>query len=215
MRLILLGPPGAGKGTQAKELVKNHRLLHVSTGDLLRQAVTNQTALGLEAKRYMDAGDLVPDKIVTDLTIERILKDDAAGGFLLDGFPRTQAQAEALDKELKANNIQLDKVVYFKTSTQVSVERLSGRLVCRNCGNNHHVKNMPPKEEGVCDLCGGELYRRKDDEPETINNRLKVYEEKTRDLIDYYNKQGTLYEVSGDLNVSELNQVLEKNLFKQ
>ncbi|MCM8790118.1 MAG: adenylate kinase [Candidatus Omnitrophica bacterium] len=210
MRLVLLGPPGAGKGTQSVVLANKYGLPHISTGDILREAVREGLPLGLEAKAYMDRGELVPDKVVTGIVAERLKKPDTRPGFILDGFPRTLKQAEELDKALKAMSSGIDIVLYFATSPEVAIERLTGRRVCKSCGFNYHVKNMPPKKEGVCDRCGGELFQRPDDTEATVRNRLKVYEDQTKPLIDYYMKQGILKRVSGDMGVDELFKVLSK-----
>ena len=210
MKLVLLGPPGAGKGTQSAVLSKKYNVPHISTGDILRESIKQGLPLGLKAKSYMDKGELVPDEIVTGIVVERIKKPDAKEGFLLDGFPRTLKQAEDLDKALTASSSKIDMVLYFATSPEVAIERLSGRRVCKSCGFNYHVKNIPPKKEGVCDKCGGELFQRPDDKEATVRNRLKVYEAQTKPLIDYYNKKSILKEVSGDMGVDELFKVLSK-----
>jgi adenylate kinase len=207
MRLAFLGPPGAGKGTQAEEVCRELRLPHISTGDILRQAVADGTELGLDAKRYMDAGELVPDEMMVRLVNDRLGETDCAGGFILDGFPRTIAQAKSLDDVL-GNGHQLDRVVYFNTSEAMIIRRLTGRRICRKCGANYHVETIRPRVEGVCDRCGGELYQRDDDKLDTIKQRLKVYEEQTRELIDYYGGRGILEEVPGDRSVSELHGLL-------
>jgi len=214
MNIVLLGPPGAGKGTQAKVLCEKFGFLHVSTGDMLREAVKNGTKVGEEAKLYMQRGELVPDKIVTAIVSERIsgLKKDA--GFLLDGFPRNESQANELDHALNKIGKKLDMVLYLKTSPDVSIARLSGRRVCLRCGANFHVRNLPPKKEGICDYCGGGLVHRSDDKEETVKKRLMVYENETKSLIDYYGKKGTLRKVSGDLDVRELYGEI-KNLFSK
>ncbi len=212
MNLVLLGPPGAGKGTQAQVLVKNLGLPHISTGDMLREAVRNGAPLGLKAKEYMDTGKLVPDEVVIGLVAERLRQPDARKGFILDGFPRTPEQAESLDRTLVQLGMPLDHVLYFKTSLPVIIRRLSGRRVCGQCNKNYHVKNFPPKQEGVCDACGGKLVQRPDDREETIEERLRVYEAQTAPLIDYYRRKGSLAEVSGDLEVEPLFAVL-KSLF--
>lgn len=214
MRLVLLGPPGAGKGTQAQVLVKDLTAPHVSTGDMLREAIRQSLPAGLKAKEFMDRGDLVPDQVVIDLVGERLKRDDAKIGFILDGFPRTAQQAENLDKKLSELKIRLDLVLYFKTSLAVIIRRLSGRRICGQCGKNFHLTNFKPKVEGQCDGCGGKLVQRPDDREEAIEERLKVYEKQTAPLIDYYRKKGTLAEVSGDLEVAPLNSVL-KDLFKK
>ncbi len=208
LRLVLLGPPGAGKGTQAQVLSKDLNIPHVSTGDMLREALKAATPLGLKAKEYMEKGALVPDEVVIALVSERLSKADAKKGFILDGFPRTPEQAENLDASLKKLKMPLDLVLYFKTSLAVIIRRLSGRRVCSQCGKNFHLTNFKPKVDGVCDACGGKLFQRPDDKEETIENRLKVYERQTEPLIDYYKKKGTLYETSGDLEVQPLNVIL-------
>lgn len=213
MKLILLGPPGAGKGTQSVVLAKKYDLPHISTGDILRESVKSGQPLGLKAKEYMDKGALVPDEIVTGIVVERLKDPDAKKGFILDGFPRTIAQAEDLSFELKNMGAEIDAVLYFETSTDVSIERLTGRRVCKSCGFNYHIKNIPPKKEGICDRCGGQLFHRVDDSEETVRKRLKVYEDQTKPLIDYYSKQGILKKVSGNMGVDELFGVLSK-LFK-
>lgn len=213
MKLILLGPPGAGKGTQSVVLAKRYSLPHISTGDILRESVKAGHELGLKAKSYMDKGELVPDEVVTGIVVERLKKPDTAPGFILDGFPRTIGQAEDLGKSLKVMGSGIDMVLYFATSTDVAIERLTGRRVCKACGANYHIKNIPPRKEGICDKCGGQLYHRADDSEETVRNRLKVYEAQTRPLIDYYSGLGTLKKVSGDMGVDELNKVLSK-IFK-
>jgi len=210
MKLILLGPPGAGKGTQSVLLAKKYNLPHISTGDILREFVKAGHPLGLEAKKYMDKGALVPDEVVTGIVAERLKKPDTMNGFILDGFPRTIAQAEDLDKELVKIGRKIDIVLYFATSTNVAIERLTGRMVCKSCGANYHIKNMPPRKEGVCDKCNGPLIHRVDDNEETVRKRLKVYEQQTKPLIEYYRKQGTLKEVSGDTRADDLFGVLSK-----
>jgi len=214
VRLVLLGPPGAGKGTQAQVLSKDLNLPHISTGDMLREALKAATPLGLKAKATMEKGELVPDEVVIALVKERLLKEDAKRGFILDGFPRTPEQARSLDKNLEGLAMPLDLVLYFKTTLPVIIMRLSGRRVCGQCGKNYHVKNFRPKVEGMCDSCGGKLIQRPDDKEETIEQRLKVYEEQTEPLIDYYKKKNILAEASGDLEVRELNGVL-MDLFRQ
>ena len=208
MRFVLLGPPGAGKGTQAQVLSKDLALPHVSTGDMLREALKASTTLGLKAKEYMEKGALVPDAVVIALVSERLSKADAKKGFILDGFPRTPEQAESLDHTLKDLQMPLDIVLYFKTSLAVIIRRLSGRRVCSQCGKNFHLTNFKPKVEGICDNCGGTLFQRPDDKEETIENRLKVYERQTEPLIEYYKKKNILYETSGDLEVRPLNDIL-------
>ena len=210
MKLILLGPPGAGKGTQSVELSRKYNAPHISTGDILRESVKAGLPLGLKAKSYMDKGELVPDEVVIGIVAERLKNPDTKKGFILDGFPRTVKQAIGLDGALKNIRSGIDMVIYFQTSDKVAIERLTGRRVCKNCGVNYHVKNMPPKKEGVCDKCGSALYQRPDDNEATVLNRLKVYEEQTKPLVDHYAKSGVLKKVSGDLGVSDLAKVLSE-----
>ncbi len=210
MRLILLGPPGAGKGTQSVVLAREFKIPHISTGDILREAVKEGLPLGLKAKSYMDKGELVPDEVVTGIVVEALKKQDAKNGYILDGFPRTLKQANDLDESLSKSGASMDMVLYFETSEKTAIERLTGRRVCKKCGFNFHVKNIPPKEAGVCDKCGGELYQRPDDKEDTVRNRLKVYETRTKPLIEYYTKKGVLKKVSGDLGVDELFKALSK-----
>lgn len=202
--IVLLGPPGAGKGTQAVILAKEYKVLHVSTGDMLREAIKEGSEAGLEAQKYMNAGELVPDGIVTRAVIDRMNKRDAASGVILDGYPRTVKQAESLESSLKKEGRSLEMVLYFRTSEKVAIERLAGRRVCSACGKNYHVKNMPSQKEGICDVCNGKLIQREDDNPETVKNRLAVYQEKTKDLIDFYKEQKLLVEVDGDLAADRL-----------
>ena len=210
MKLILLGPPGAGKGTQSVELSKRYGVPHISTGDILRESVKAGLALGLKARSYMDKGELVPDEVVIGIVAERLKNPDTKPGFILDGFPRTVKQAIGLDEALKKIGSGIDMVMYFQTSPKTAIERLTGRRVCKNCGFNYHVKNMPPKKEATCDKCGGVLYQRPDDNEATVLNRLKVYEEQTKPLVDYYARKGILKKVSGDLGVSELFKALSQ-----
>ena len=214
MRLVLLGPPGAGKGTQAQVLCKDLGIPHISTGDMLREALKAETPLGLKAKAFMEKGALVPDAVVIDLVRERLSKTDAQKGFILDGFPRTVEQAKSLDEGLAELLMPLDKVLYFKTTFAVIVARLSGRRVCGQCGKNYHIVNFKPKREGVCDVCGSGLVQRPDDNESTIEKRLKVYEDQTEPLIGYYRQKKILTEVSGDLDVNPLNRHLMK-LFEE
>ncbi|MDP3804027.1 MAG: adenylate kinase [Candidatus Omnitrophota bacterium] len=192
------------------ELCREYKIPHISTGDILRGSVKDRAPLGLKAKSYMDKGELVPDEIVTGIVAERLRAPDTKNGYILDGFPRTLKQAEDLDAALKKMASGIDMVVYFETSAKVAIERLSGRRVCKACGFNYHVKNIPPKIEGVCDKCGGPLIQRPDDKEETVINRLKVYEDRTKPLVDFYAKMGILKKVSGDLGVEDLFKVLSK-----
>ena len=208
MRLVLLGPPGAGKGTLAQVLSKEWHLAHISTGDMLREALRAATPLGLKAKEYMEKGGLVPDEIVIGIVSERLKEKDAQAGFILDGFPRTREQAESLDNSLKGLQLPLDLAVYFKTSPAVIIKRLSGRRICSKCGRTYHRVNFKPKVQDICDDCRGDLMQRPDDREEVIENRLKAYEKQTAPLIDYYQKKKLLAEVSGDLEVDALNRAL-------
>ncbi len=198
MRVAFLGPPGAGKGTQARELAREWGVPHMATGDMLREAVAARTPVGLEAKRYMDAGALVPDDVIIGLMRERLAQPDAAGGFLLDGFPRTIAQAESLERLLKDLSRSLDALIYFDVSTPELMRRLTGRRVCRACGHSFHVVSNPSKRAGVCDVCGGELYQRADDSDATVRNRLEVYERQTAPLLEHYKNRGFLVHVAGE-----------------
>lgn len=198
MRIVLLGPPGAGKGTQAKTLAKELNLPHISTGDILRQNVKAATTLGLQAKAFMDRGDLVPDELVAKMLMHRFEEPDIKEGFILDGYPRNLEQAKTLDAILHERKIGIDLVVYLDTSESVIIQRLGGRLVCSKCGANFHVKNMPPKREAVCDYCGGRLYQRSDDKEETVRKRLEVYKRETASLIQYYQEREKLHRLSAD-----------------
>jgi adenylate kinase len=195
--LILLGPPGAGKGTQAGRIVAEYGISHISTGDILRSAVKSQTAMGLEAKKYMDAGELVPDSVVIGIVRDRLQEPDSAKGFLMDGFPRTIPQAEALDATLDGLDRALTKTLVLLVDEEELVRRLTGRRICRVCQTPFHVMFNPPKREGVCDQCGGELYQRDDDSEETVRNRLEVYRNQTEPLIDYYDRAGLVARVDG------------------
>ena len=197
MHLLLMGPPGAGKGTQAAELVKEFDIPHISTGDMFRAAMKEGTEMGKQAKSYIDAGNLVPDEVTIGIVRERLAKDDCKKGFILDGFPRTVAQADALQGILKELGISLKKVLNINVPSEDLIERAVGRRICKQCGATYHLKFNPTKKEGVCDECGGELYQRADDNAETMGNRLKKYEESTKPLIDYYTKAGVYAEVDG------------------
>jgi adenylate kinase len=198
MRLILLGPPGAGKGTQAKRLAERSGIPHISTGDILRQNVKDKTSLGKEAKGFMDQGLLVPDELVAKMLMERFAGADVKKGFILDGYPRNINQAKTLDEMLKKINLDIDLVVYLDTSESVIIQRLTGRLVCSACQANFHIKNMPPKIKGVCDNCGGKLYQRTDDKEETVKQRLEVYKKEVAGLIQYYEVRQKLSRLSAD-----------------
>ena len=204
MNIIMLGPPGAGKGTQAKMLVEKLGIPQISTGDMLRAAVKEGTPMGLKAKEYMDGGKLVPDEVVIGIVKDRLAADDCSKGFILDGFPRTIPQAEALDKVLAEMGKKIEYVVNVAVPESELLTRLTGRRTCKKCGAMYHVKFNPPKQDGVCDKCGGELYQRDDDKEETILNRLKVYNDQTAPLIEYYKKQGVLVDIDGSKDIGEI-----------
>ncbi len=205
--LVFLGPPGAGKGTQAKRLAKDLGLVHISTGDILRDAVKNQTPLGKKAKEFMDRGELVPDDLIIAL-IEEVMPPE--GGVIFDGFPRTIAQAEALDEMLDRKGLKLDAVILFDVPDEVVVERLSGRRVCPSCGAVYHIKFNPPKEDEVCDRCGTKLVQREDDREEVVRNRLEVYRKQTAPLIEYYERKGILIRLDASKDIDEVYQELRK-----
>lgn len=210
MRIVFLGPPGAGKGTQAETLSKENKLPHISSGNLLRESVENDTETGRKAQQHINKGQLVPDQIVVDIIRERILKNDCKNGFILDGFPRTLSQAIVLDEMLKDLGNKLDIVFYFAISKESIVLRLSGRRICAICGANYHVKYVPSLKDGICDKCGGKLYQRTDDKLETVLERIKVYHEQTEDLINYYKKNGILKEIESESNVESITENILK-----
>ena len=195
--LILLGAPGAGKGTQAGRIVAEYGIPHISTGDILRAAVAKQTKMGLEAKKFMDAGELVPDSVVIGIVKDRLQEPDTAKGFLMDGFPRTIPQAEALDEALDGLGRAVTKVIVLLVDEELILRRLTGRRVCRSCQAPFHVSFTKPKKEGVCDNCGGELYQRDDDTEATVRNRLEVYRKQTEPLVDYYDRVGVVVRIDG------------------
>jgi len=197
MRLILLGAPGAGKGTQSKRLVEKYGIPQISTGDILRAAVKDQTKLGLEAKSYMDKGELVPDTVVIGIIEERLRESDCKKGFILDGFPRTVVQADALEATLKEMGLSIEHVLNVQVEDSELIKRLSGRRTCKECGEGYHVKYSPSKKLNICDKCSGDLYQRDDDKEATISERLKVYGSQTSQLIAYYSKQGCLSTIEG------------------
>ena len=197
MKIIMLGAPGAGKGTHAKKITEKFGIPAISTGDIFRENIKNGTELGKKAKEYMDAGNLVPDELVCDLVVDRLKQDDCKNGYILDGFPRTIPQAEALTAALAKDDDAIDYALEIFLEDQAIIDRMSGRRVCKSCGATYHVVNIPPKTEGVCDECDGELIVRDDDAPETVKKRLDVYHEQTAPLIDYYKKQGILKVIDG------------------
>jgi adenylate kinase len=204
MNIILLGAPGAGKGTQAALLSKKLKLAHIASGDLFRQALSKGTPLGLQAKSYMEKGQLVPNDITIKMVLERIQTADCQNGIMLDGFPRNVEQAQALDQAFKQQKKTIDKAVYIKVSEEELLKRLTGRWICRSCQAPYHEVNSPPKVAGKCDKCGGELYQRADDNTETIKKRLQVFFAETAPLIDYYSKAGKLLEVQGEGSMEEI-----------
>ncbi|MBE0597508.1 MAG: adenylate kinase [Desulfuromonadales bacterium] len=209
MNLILLGPPGAGKGTQAIMLTDRFGIPQISTGEILRSAVKEETPMGVKAKSFMDAGALVPDAVVIGIVLERLQKADCKPGFILDGFPRTVAQADALKDNLRDLEKDLTAVLALEVDNDALVERLTGRRTCRQCGRGYHLKFDPPRTAGQCDVCGGELYQRDDDREETIRKRMEVYDSQTTPLVDYYQQQGLLTRING---MQEISVVQEKIL---
>lgn len=212
MRVAFLGPPGAGKGTQARELAREWGVAHLATGDMLREAVAAGTPLGLEAKRYMDQGALVPDEVIVGAMAERLGKPDAVEGFILDGFPRTIAQAEALERLLKDFGQRLDGVVFFEVSEPELLRRLTGRRVCRECGATFHQISAPPKRAGICDRCGGPLYQREDDSEQTVRNRLEVYARQTAPLLEYYRQRALLATVPGEGSIDRIRRDIRRTV---
>ncbi len=204
MKIIMLGAPGAGKGTQAKMIAEKYNIPHVSTGDIFRANVKNGTELGMEAKKYMDQGLLVPDELTVRILLDRVAKEDCANGYVLDGFPRTIPQAKVLDEALQAQNEKIDYAINVDVPDENIVRRMSGRRACVKCGATYHIEHIPPKQEGICDNCGSELILRADDAPETVLNRLKVYHEQTQPLIDFYTEKNVLKEVDGTVSMADV-----------
>ncbi|QHE50710.1 adenylate kinase [Pontibacillus sp. HMF3514] len=212
MNLILMGPPGAGKGTQAEQIVDKYQIPHISTGDMFRSAIKEGTQLGKEAKSYMDKGELVPDEVTIGIVRERLGKDDCKKGFLLDGFPRTVAQAEALESLLLDLGTTLDYVIHIDVDTEQLVERLTGRRICPTCGATYHVKYNPPQVEGKCDRDGSELIQRDDDKPETVRKRLEVNLENTKPLLNFYEDKGYLVTINGDQDIDQVFHDIDEKL---
>lgn len=212
MRIVLLGPPGAGKGTQAGRIKDDLGLVHISTGDIFRSNIKNETDLGKKVKAYMDKGQLVPDQLTIDMLFDRLEDDDTKEGYILDGFPRTIAQAEALKEGLSKKGQSLDYVVNIEVPSDVLVRRLSGRRVCPSCGQTYHIDANPPKEEGICDKCHSPIIQRDDDQEETVRNRIEVYENQTAPLIEFYEEEGLLKSFDGTKNIDEITEDILKAL---
>jgi adenylate kinase len=204
VNLLIMGPPGAGKGTQAEVLAKELNISNISTGDMFRTAIKEGTEMGRKAKEYMDMGELVPDSVVVGIVKDRLSQPDCTRGFLLDGFPRTVIQAEALEDTLNSMGRSLDGVINISVPREKIVDRLTGRRICRECGASYHLQYNPPAKEGVCDACGGELHQRSDDNEVVVNNRLDIYESKTEPLIDYYARRNLLRSVNGDQDIKKV-----------
>lgn len=204
MKIIMLGAPGAGKGTQAKMIADKYGVPHISTGDIFRANIKNGTELGMEAKKYMDQGLLVPDELIVRILLDRVAQDDCKNGYVLDGFPRTIPQAEVLDSELTKLGDHIDYAINVDVPDENIVKRMSGRRACLTCGATYHIEHVPPKKEGICDVCGSELVLRDDDKPETVKNRLNVYHEQTQPLIDFYTEKGVLKTVDGTVPMEEV-----------
>lgn len=211
MNIILLGPPGAGKGTQAKKIQEYYSLPHISTGDILRENINNNTNLGIKAKSYMSRGELVPDELLITLIRDRLSKNDCSAGFMLDGYPRTIPQADALQMILTESNKKIDAVLNISVDDRELIRRLSGRRMCK-CGASYHIIFNPPKKEGICDICKGKLYQRNDDTPEAIQNRLNVYKKQTQPLIDYYSKKKILRTIDGSKEIPQIFEDIKKVL---
>jgi adenylate kinase len=214
MNVILLGPPGSGKGTQAQKIAEQYHIPQISTGDILRSAVKERTPLGVEAQGYMDQGKLVPDEVVVGIVRDRLMVSDCKKGFIMDGFPRTLPQAEALDATLGEMKWEIDHVISIEVDNEELLRRLTGRRTCRTCGAMFHLMFNPPKKDGICDQCGGELYQRDDDQEETIRARLQVYDEQTAPLIAYYREKGLLRTIDGVGKIEEIFQAIVKALEK-
>lgn len=204
MNIILMGLPGAGKGTQASEIVKKFPIPHISTGDMFRKAIKDETDLGKEAKSYMDRGELVPDEVTVGIVKERVSEDDAKKGFLLDGFPRTIDQAESLSQIMSELDREIDAVINIEVPEEELMNRLTGRRICEKCGTTYHLVFNPPKVDGICDIDGGKLYQREDDNPETVSNRLSVNVKQSKPILEYYNNKGVLKNIDGSKDIDEV-----------
>ena len=204
MRIILLGPPGAGKGTQAAGIVEKYNIPHISTGDIFRKNIKEGTDLGKKAKEYMDQGLLVPDELTVGLVTDRISQDDCKNGFMLDGFPRNVAQAQQLGQYLNSVDLALDRVINIEVDKDILVGRAVGRRICKSCGATYHVEFNPPKVDGTCDVCGGELYQRADDNEETVSKRIQVYLDETKPLADYYSNEGIIANINGEQSIDKV-----------
>ena len=212
MKIIMLGAPGAGKGTQAKMIAEKYSIPHISTGDIFRANIKNGTELGKEAKTYMDQGKLVPDELTVKILLDRVAADDCKNGYVLDGFPRTIPQAEVLENELNKLGDKIDYAIDVNVPDENIIKRMSGRRACLSCGATYHIEHIPPKKEGICDRCGGELILRDDDKPETVKKRLDVYHEQTQPLIDYYTKKGIIKDVDGTQQMDDVFNAIVKIL---
>lgn len=212
MKIVMLGAPGAGKGTQAKMIAEKYTIPHISTGDIFRANIKEGTPLGLEAKSYMDQGKLVPDELTVKILLDRVSKDDCKNGYVLDGFPRTIPQANVLKEALAKQNDKIDFAINVDVPDENIVRRMSGRRACVTCGATYHIEHVPPKKEGICDKCGSALILRDDDKPDTVLNRLKVYHDQTQPLIDFYNNEGILKEVDGTIDVKDVFESIVKIL---
>lgn len=212
MILILLGPPGAGKGSQATKIINEFSVTHISTGDIFRKNIKEETELGLKVKEIIASGSLVSDELTNELVFDRLANENSEAGFMLDGYPRNINQAKALDEWLSKNNKELTKVIYIDADIEVLISRISGRRVCKNCGATYHVTNLPPKVEGICDVCGSQLVQRPDDNEETARQRIEIYEEQTSPLINYYEEVGKLQKFNGNNEIDEVYVEIENSL---
>ena len=215
MKIVMLGAPGAGKGTQAIKIAEKYGLPHISTGDIFRYNIKNNTELGLKAKEYIDKGQLVPDELTVSILLDRVSKDDCAKGYILDGYPRTIPQAEALKEALAKEGEKIDLALDVEAPDNLIIKRMAGRRTCPNCSAIYHIETLKPKKEGICDLCGSELIQRKDDNEETVKNRLKIYHEMTEPLISYYKKENVLEEIDGTENLDKVFETVKEIIKKR